>query len=423
MEELEIKIYKKYFSEDEEILFKHIKYKNEKKNLYFFIFFFLIAIIFYILLLLSILSILFGLIFIIGIIGYIILSAIILLLGLAPFIRFVYLYFKTIIESNVSWNDLGHYKTVFMITNNHVIIKDLDLRYFVRLKKKIKPYFPDKIKKDNDWLIFDLEIFGVVICNSSKKKIIFLIEEYQEFDSINFSFENNEKSEFESANRNLRFLNRKRKKLEIYNTSLSEYDEKYKNKDDDEKRIRGDIYVTITINITLGLALFLFLPFLGSSTNLYTLISLSFVFGLIPFYWGASLLNSESWNLRRSSGVLFRLGFYLFLYWILIPIIIVIFRISFMIFLIVMSILILFIYLIYKRNKTALIYLYTVPRREDPPSSKEDREKSSPKSATERPLKSSAKKVKKPVVRKCPHCGMLLTRFMQKCPQCQNKLD
>jgi len=418
-----MEIYKKYFSGDEELLFRYIKYENEKKNLYFFIIFILIAISLDVLLLLSIVIGFIELISIIGIIGYVLFCATILLLGISPFIRLIYFYYKTLIESNLSWKDLGHYKTVYIITNNHIIIKDLDLRYFVALKRKLKPYLPDKIKKDNDWLIFRLDIFESVICNNSKKKIIFLLEEYEEFDRIYFSFEKDEKPEFESASRNLRFLDKKRNKLKIYNTSLSEYDEKYKSEDKDEKRIKGDIYLTITINITLGFCLFLFLPFLGSPTNLYTLITLSVVCGLIPFYWGASLLNSESWNLRRSSGILFRLGLYIFIYWILIPIVIVILHISFTIFMIFILIIVFFVYLIYKRNKSALILLYTVPKRENPPSSMEDREDMSRKSSLELPQKPSEKKVKKPLVRKCPSCGMLLTRFMEKCPQCQRKVD
>ena len=134
-----------------------------------------------------------------------------------------------------------------MITTHHIIIKNLLQVHSIIKKKEIQPQIDQKIKRSNDWVILDLELFDNVIIDEFKYRITFLFKEFKQVKRVFFSLKE-ETSEFESAVRNLDYLSDKKPNLKTVKMRMSEYETKRLKKR--QERILGDKYVPLVGNLS-----------------------------------------------------------------------------------------------------------------------------------------------------------------------------
>ena len=136
-----------------------------------------------------------------------IIGVVIILVSLFP----IYVNYSTLKRSNLSWNDLESYENVKIITAHHIIVKNyLHVDSLISIKD-IKNLIGDKIHKHNDWLIFDLDLFDDVEIKEPDRKITFQFKRLKFIDDFSFSFDEDERSEFEEASRILKSLMEKLK--------------------------------------------------------------------------------------------------------------------------------------------------------------------------------------------------------------------
>jgi hypothetical protein len=224
-------MYRKYFFDDEEILWKNRTYKNYLK---LFFKFFILTIIFSFIsvpLFLFLFNDIFNFKEIIGGEIYILINVfLILIINIAYIIDFFYSYLQ---KFNLSWKEIENYKSINMITNYHIIKKDfLQIKQIIS-KRDLKKFIGHEIKRVNDCIIIDLDLFNEVIINQEKKKIIFQPKQFKALREIYFSFNEGEKTEFDGAYKTLKDLMEKRK----------DQREKRREKEDNRKYIPliGDI--------------------------------------------------------------------------------------------------------------------------------------------------------------------------------------
>lgn len=169
-------MYKKHFLDGEEILWEYSECKNEKASERSIVIFGAIAIILIILAYLDILySMLEYILLNFGILFIIIsaLSGMSFFMLIKKILTHIYLPFK---KCNVSFNDLENYKTKYIITNYHVIIKNFYQTALITSSSALKNLINHKIKKENDWVILDLDLFEDVKVEDENRQISFQVK-------------------------------------------------------------------------------------------------------------------------------------------------------------------------------------------------------------------------------------------------------